>query len=89
MTACLQTGALEAANFFNTSKLISLSEQNMVDCSVSYGNGACYGGYVYKALQYVIDNDGIDKEKDYAYTATVRTSASLYTMLGWEVRESR
>lgn len=59
-----------------------------MDCTGSYGNGACYGGYVYKALQYVIDNDGIDKEKDYKYTATVRTSTSLYSKLFREVRES-
>ncbi|KAJ3707847.1 hypothetical protein LUZ61_011552 [Rhynchospora tenuis] len=61
------TGAMEGINKIKTGTLLSLSEQELVDCDTSCSG--CNGGYMDYAFQWVIWNGGITTESDYPYTS--------------------
>jgi cathepsin L len=62
--------AMEGAWAMAGNALASFSEQNILDCSWSIGNQGCNGGWHNWAMDYVIQNGGIDSEASYPYTAS-------------------
>ena len=66
------TGAIEGAHARATGDLVSLSEQQLVDCAAKWGEHGCNGGNQL-FFQYVKDNGGIDTEDSYEYDAMDET----------------
>jgi len=59
--------ALEGRHMYTARQLVSLSEQNLIDCDTQ--DGACGGGWMGTAWAYVNTNNGVDTETSYPYTS--------------------
>ena len=59
--------AIEGINQIKTGNLISLSEQELVDCDVKTKNHGYNGGNMEKAYKFIIKNGGITTEENYPY----------------------
>jgi C1A family cysteine protease len=68
------TGALEGLYFIKKGTLVSLSEQQLLDCTSSSGNQGCSGGLMDNCFKYT-QSKGIEKEADYGYTGKAGTCA--------------
>ncbi|KAL2468445.1 Cysteine proteinase RD19a [Forsythia ovata] len=73
------TGALEGANFLATGKLVSLSEQQLVDCDHECDpekqgscDSGCNGGLMNSAFEYTLKAGGLMREEDYPYSGSDR-----------------
>jgi len=69
------TGSLEGLNFIKHKKLVSLSEQELMDCSGSFGNQGCEGGLMDDAFEYV-EKNGLSAENKYPYKGVDEDCAS-------------
>lgn len=68
------SGAMEGAWKIAKGNLVSLSEQQLVDCSSLYGNSDCQGGLMDDAFSYAID-EGMCEETSDPYLAKKTTCA--------------
>jgi C1A family cysteine protease len=74
------TGALEGAFSIKNHKLVSFSEQQLVDCD-TFGNGGkdhgCNGGLMDNAFNWISKNNGLCTEADYPYVSgTTKTAGT-------------
>ncbi|KAJ3699301.1 hypothetical protein LUZ61_003006 [Rhynchospora tenuis] len=84
--------SMEGINKIKTGNLISLSEQELVDCDTTCHG--CSGGYEYYAFDWVAKNGGITTEANYPYISgttkgkfkcdTTKTSDHAATITGYQ-----
>ncbi|PIA51392.1 hypothetical protein AQUCO_01100309v1 [Aquilegia coerulea] len=81
--------AVEGINQIRTGKLISLSEQELIDCDKKINEG-CNGGLMDYAFKFIVENGGISTEARYPYNANdnkcdiKRTSSPAVSIDGYE-----
>lgn len=60
---------VESINQIVTGEMVTLSEQELVECDTNGGSSGCNGGLMDDAFEFIIKNGGIDTEDDYPYKA--------------------
>ncbi|CAN1291421.1 unnamed protein product [Linum perenne] len=68
--------AVEGINYIKTKKLVSLSEQELVDCDTAENQG-CNGGLMEYAFEFIKENGGLSSEDAYPYHAQDGTCDSV------------
>ncbi|KAJ0666962.1 putative fruit bromelain [Helianthus annuus] len=59
--------AMEGITQLKTGKLVSLSEQELVDCDTSGVDQGCEGGLMDNAFDFIVNNKGLSTETNYPY----------------------
>ncbi|XP_060523576.1 procathepsin L-like [Cylas formicarius] len=59
-------GALESQVYLKTGKMVSLSEQNLIDCAKDNINHGCQGGWMANAFEY-LKNNYVTSDSEYSY----------------------
>lgn len=72
--------SVEAQVFRRTGKMVLLSAQQIVDCSIDAGNSGCSGGSLRTTLRY-LTTKGIMRDVDYPYESEVRFFSILNIFL--------
>ncbi|THG21960.1 hypothetical protein TEA_005105 [Camellia sinensis var. sinensis] len=79
---------MEGINQLKSGNLISLSEQELVDCNVD--NNGCGDGSVDTTFQFIKQNNGLTTEDNYPYVGqdgtcdSTRATASIAMIIGYE-----
>lgn len=68
--------SMEGVVKLSTGKLVSLSEQELVDCDVNGMDQGCEGGEMDDAFDFIVGNGGLTTESRYPYTASDGTCNS-------------
>ncbi|KAD3642061.1 hypothetical protein E3N88_31285 [Mikania micrantha] len=68
--------AVEGITQLKTGKLVSLSEQELVDCDTSGVDQGCEGGLMDNAFDFIVSNKGLTTETNYPYKGVDATCNS-------------
>nr|XP_043620365.1 senescence-specific cysteine protease SAG39-like [Erigeron canadensis] len=82
--------ATEGITEITTGKLISLSEQELMDCDKNSEDHGCEGGYMVNGFEFIVENKGINTEAAYPYQGadgtcnTTEEAVHAATISGYE-----
>ncbi|KAH7568791.1 hypothetical protein JRO89_XS06G0051400 [Xanthoceras sorbifolium] len=82
--------AIEGITKLKTGKLISLSEQELLDCDINGENQGCNGGLMDSAFEFIKSNRGLTTEANYPYEGMENTckqknaAAAAATITGYK-----